>query len=87
MGSDWSVKVTKADNGFVLEWEEEYDEGDNTFTKRIVCEEETNLLSPEEDLVSVKKMLDTVLDRFGINYSKHNKKNIVVEIRENKDEN
>ena len=72
----WSVSVTRADNGFIVEYKE--DVGDQIIEKEFVFEE------VGDELETMRNMLWFVSEHFGVCYSKHNSRNLVIEIQENK---
>lgn len=86
MKSDWNIKINKADNGFVLEWEE-VDEDENS-TKTVINHSKVIEESDEDngELIAMQNLLWEVAEHFGVSYSKHNKFNLNIEVKENKDE-
>jgi hypothetical protein len=90
----WEISIRKVDNGFVCSWEEESDGGEvgdaPTFIKHEqVFEEKENFMSSEnkDELENMKNLLYFVKEYFAIMYSKHNKANLTIEIKEEKNEN
>jgi len=69
----WELNIKKIDNGYLLTTAGE-DTHEYVFQER--DEDEDN------DLETVREMLYQVLEHFAIFYSKHNKKNIKIEIEE-----
>lgn len=67
----WSVIITKAENGYIVEYDE------NECTKETVFE-------ATEKLVDIRDMLLFVKEHFGVHSSKHAKLNLIVSIEENK---
>jgi hypothetical protein len=60
----WECKIIKADNGFIIEYQEEID--DSKFeTKHIVIEDEM-----DDEKKNMADMLYKVADYFGVNYNK-----------------
>lgn len=76
----WAIGIMRVSNGYILKWYDE-DEEDREFPQSMVIEEEEG-----GELKAAQKMLWEVLEYFGIYYSKHNKRNLVVKIEGNKDE-
>ena len=75
----FQLLITKADNGFILEWQDE-GEGDSVIDHEEVFEEK------ESELECMQYMLLRVKEYFGVYYSKHNKENLVIEIVKRKEE-
>lgn len=76
----WAIGIIRASNGYILKWYDEDDEG-NEYPQTLVIEE------VDGELKAAQKMLWEVKEFFGIYYSKHNKKNLVVKIEgENEDQ-
>jgi len=76
----WQVKITRADNGYVMEWEEESESEEGKLIKhQLVISEEDG---EDNELKSMKQLLIEIKGFFGVNYSKHNKKNLVINIEE-----
>jgi hypothetical protein len=83
----WEISIRKVDNGFVCSWEEESDDETPRFvTHEQVFEEKENFLTSEnkDELENMKELLWFVKDFFAVNYSKHNKANLNIEIEEQK---
>lgn len=80
---DWQITISKVDNGYILEWEDEAEiaeQGEQvTFIKHKVLIEEQDTEFGE--IESMQKVLIKIRDYFDVNYSKHNQKNIEVEIK------
>ena len=77
----FQLLITKADNGFILEWQDE--DGEAIIDHEEVFEEKSN---NEQELECVEDMLLRVKDYFGYAYSKHNEKNIIIKIEGKKEE-
>jgi hypothetical protein len=72
----WEIKIRKVENGYICSWEEESEGEADYFIKREqIFEEKEN-----EENSELKEALLFIKEYFGINYSKHNKKNLIVEI-------
>jgi hypothetical protein len=69
------MKIEYADNGFLIELEDEDNEGKKV--KRFVVFEE------EDELENMKKLLWYIKEHFGVFYSKHNKQNLEIEVKNN----
>ena len=68
---DLVVRIARVTNGYIIE----------TSDGRVVVEENGTEFG---ELEAMRTLLWAVTDCFGINNSKHNQKNLVIEIRENK---
>jgi hypothetical protein len=77
----WKVLVKKADNGFLLEWISDADDGESKVLHQKVIEEKN---TEDGELEAMKDLLWEVKEYFGVYYSKHNNKNLNIEIEENK---
>lgn len=77
----WALGIIRSDNGYILKWYEESEDGQQ-IPHTLVVEE-----SDDEDgeLKAAQKMLREVLEYFGIYYSKHNKFNLDISIHKNKE--
>jgi hypothetical protein len=67
--TDYSIKITKADNGFICEWQEDDIKHEQVFEEKD---------SEDDDLNCVNDMLWFVKEHFGVFWSKHNKKNLKI---------
>jgi hypothetical protein len=81
----WTISVERVNNGFVCKIPDEDEEGE-TIIKSDVFQDNPDS-QEEDDLDNMVKLLCFIKDYFGVNYSKHNKRNIVINIEEKKDEN
>jgi hypothetical protein len=72
----WEIKIRKVNNGYICSWEEESENQEDYFKKEQKVFEEID----DDELKNMREMLLFIKEYFGINYSKHNKKNLVVEI-------
>ena len=72
---DWSIKVTRAENGYACEWWEEIE--NNVFSHRVHVVEEID----GKELECTRILLFFIKEFFAVYHSKHNKKNLFVEIR------
>ena len=70
----WQLIITKADNGFIIESQAEVDGG--------IIDRSQVFDDNQGELECAKNMLESVKEYFDINYSKHNKKNLIIEIQE-----
>ena len=75
MEEEWTLIITHADNGFVLKGRF----GNSETSSGMVVEEDEDA---DGELECVQRMLVAVKEYFGCYYSKHNKKNIVIEVVE-----
>jgi len=80
----WECNIKKVENGFILTRLDQEDMEDNVENKDYVFEYKEDLDGEDNDLEAVQRMLYELLEYFAIFYSKHNKKNIKVEIENNK---
>lgn len=76
--NEWKLIITKSSNGYILEGK--FNNSD-IVTKFVIEEEDTEL----GELEAMEKLLYEIKDYFGIYFSKHNKKNIVIKIIKNKE--
>lgn len=79
---DWSLNINKAGNGYICEWWFDDDEGCQDKKQWVIEEQDTEY----GELEAMRDLLYLVMQHFGINYSKHNKRNICIEIKETEDE-
>ncbi len=88
---NWELLIRKVDKGFVVRRLEELDgkEDDTSIEEKSIVfqERDENMESLENDLESVRDMLYYVLEYFGIFHSKHNEKNIKIEVETNDNKN
>lgn len=77
----WSLGIIRSDNGYILKWYEENEDGQQVPHTLVFEESEVG-----GELEAAHKMVWEVLEYFGIYYSKHNKKNLVVKIEGDDDE-
>ena len=82
MSRDMELEIRAADNGYsVSHWEESEDL--ETVKHTYVVEDSCD--SRDSELDAMKKLLLYVKEFFGVIFSDHNEKNIVIEIRKNED--
>ena len=74
---EWACKITKADNGFVIEYL-----GSEPSTE-VITEEDT--FDDKGELEAMQKLLWTIKEHFGIHYSKYNKFNLEIGIKEDEE--
>lgn len=72
------IDIEKADNGYVASWVEEGEEENYYITHKLLFEDKE-----DDELDSMLKLLYFIKEHFGVNYSKHQKRNINIEIKEN----
>ena len=77
----WDIKVRKVDNGYIMEWEDDDEEGKPSKHEQVILENETE----DSELEAMKDLLCEIKEHFGISYSKHNQKNLTIEIEEMKE--
>jgi len=73
----WQLLITKVDNGFILENPNHCIDGLN---EHVIEEQKID----DSELILGQDLLYEIKDYFGYNYSKHNKKNIHIIIKEQK---
>ena len=71
--SDFSLLVEKVSNGYIIRDMAEPEPG---------FAPEVSVIEEEDPLETMQDVLYYIMEHFGVRYSKHNKKNLVVEIRE-----
>jgi hypothetical protein len=76
--SEWDIKIIKADNGYICEWEES---GEDNFIikKKHVIEDKSD--DKNFELNSMQELLYFIKEYFAVYDSKHNEKNINIEIK------
>jgi hypothetical protein len=79
---NWECNIKKVQNGFILTRLDQEDMEDTVENKDYVFEYKEDI-TEDHDLEAVQRMLYELLEYFAIFYSKHNKKNIKIEIEEN----
>jgi hypothetical protein len=72
-----AIQITQINNGYILEWEEELDEG---FAQGLHVIEEH-----DTELKAMQELLWFIQEFFGVFHSKHNKENLYIEIRKKDD--
>lgn len=71
----WDITIRKVINGYICSWDEDMDDG-SVIRRECVFESALN----DSDLDSTRDMLLFVKEHFGVYWSKHNAKNIGIEI-------
>jgi hypothetical protein len=74
----YAIQITRAGNGYIIEWEDELEEGDFIEQRHVIQETTT-------ELEAMQELLWFVQDFFGVFNSKHNKENLYIEIRKKDD--
>lgn len=76
---DWKLTIRKVQNGFIVTTQnlekEEGDEQENEFVFN----------TDEDELQPFGDMLWEVAEYFGVTYSKHNERNLVIKVVKNKE--
>lgn len=80
----WEIKINKVSNGYLLNWSEENDENEMTDHQQVI--EEKSEGEDDGELKAMEDLLFQIKEYFGVFYSKHNKKNLVIEIQETNNE-
>ena len=79
----WELNIKKAENGYICEW----DEGEEQpFLKQEVIEENNDVLEENIEIDTMMRLLQKVREYFGVNYSKHNTRNLVIKVEETNNE-
>lgn len=73
----WNLEIIRVNNGYVVKGR-----NDNNHNNTIVIEHSD--IHDEDDLSGMEKLLFYIKEYFGVYYSKHNKKNLVIKIEDNK---
>jgi hypothetical protein len=81
---DWEIKIRKAENGYICSWEEESEDDEPRILKREQIFEDKEE-DEEKGLDCMKEVLHFIAEHFGINYSKHNKRNLKIQIENTKE--
>lgn len=79
---DWSLKITKVKNGFIVEHHESTSDG--YIKEQLVFEESDH--DDFSELIAAEDMLYYIIEHFGLYGSKHDKKRLRVTIDVNKNE-
>ena len=74
---EWKLEIVRGDNGFILKGRF----GDSELITKHVIEEKDEEFG---ELEAMQNLLWEVMEYFGCYYSKHQKKNLTIEIVENK---
>jgi len=74
---EWKLEIKRVSNGYILSGKF----GDSDVKTDLLIEE---LEEEDSELKAMKKLLWEITNYFGIFWSKHNKKNLNIEITENK---
>ena len=77
----WELNIKKAENGFICEWEDEED-GCGTVIKNEVIEDNDTDFEENIEIDTMIKLLNKVKEFYGVHYSKHNKRNLVIKVEE-----
>ena len=77
----WGIKINKVKNGYICEWEEESEDGKMIKHQQVFEERYTDTDPEESEKECTKEMLLFVKDYFAIFFSKHNKKNLIIELQ------
>jgi hypothetical protein len=73
------LDIERVSNGYVItEWDEN-DEGEQIDRQTVIEEPDTET----GELEAMQNLLWFIMEVFGVYYSKHNKRNLVVEIQDN----
>lgn len=76
---DWSIKVIKAENGFIVEFNEQMDDDSYRVVKEVFEDTDEDEFS---ELYALERVLRYIQEYFGLGFNKHSKKNLVVDIEE-----
>lgn len=72
---NFELHITKAKNGYYMMWQEEVER--EVINHQEVFEEKDG---EDEEIECMRRLLLRIKEYFGVYYSKHNQKNLVVEI-------
>ena len=76
----WNCEIDKAENGYVLKYFSEYDDGsprEEKFVFEETCDENSleDYKTDDSEKVAFSKMVEWLGDYFGLGYNKHGKEN------------
>jgi len=75
----WKLEIRKVNNGYILKGKF----NDTDIVSEVLIENTNETEFNKEE--TMKKLLCEVKDYFGIYYSKHNKKNLKIEVKDEKE--
>jgi len=78
--AEWKLEIKRVSNGYILSGRF----GDSDVKTDLLIEE---LEEEDSELKAMKNLLWEITNYFGIYYSKHNKKNLIIQIENNKEKN
>jgi len=85
---DWKLEIQKVQNGYILTGKF----GDTDMISKKVIEEggeeaiwAQDAYCYDQDLNAIKNLLYEVMEYFGVHYSKHNVRNVEINVVENKE--
>ena len=70
--SSWTLSIAKIKNGYILSSKDRDDENTSYI--------ETEVIEETEELKAMETLLYLIKEHFGVYYSKHNLKNLVIKI-------
>ena len=85
------LNIKRVSNGYIVTYSTEFVDidtatfvalNDSVTSTEMTIFEDKESKDEEEDLNSTKELLEFIAQYFGVNYSKHNKRNLVVQIEE-----
>jgi len=82
---DTIMGIKRVSNGFEIQISEGEDENGNIKISEMVIQEKDNIIDDMDDLEAAQNLLYQVLETFGYHYSKHNKRNIEIKIKKNRE--
>lgn len=72
------LEIEHAENGYIVSWMDEYDDGTPLPKKRVVREFDNEF----GELEAMQELLYEVKDFFGVGYNKHASKNLVIKFED-----
>ena len=78
--SDWNINICKCDNGYLCTWKE-----DGVKRSQVFEIKEDNPDENKDELIAMKELLLFIKEHFGVYYSKHDKLNLEIDIKEDED--
>jgi hypothetical protein len=77
----WAIAVERVTNGYICRWYDEDEEGKPFVVSEVFEEIDTE----KGELYATLAMLYRVKEHFGVHFSKHNKFNLDISIKKNKE--
>ena len=74
----WSIDIEKIQNGFIVSWQDQYEDNDLPFTKYQVFEFDDD--DEKSEYECLKRMFLFIAEHFNMQWSKHNPYNIDIKV-------